>query len=292
MSPNAKKTLEQGISKVMPHLAIIEGNHEGLVEKKDNGAVHGAAEGFANVLSSLDAELTFRIIRPHFADFAPHSEILEGCDGVVFTGSAVSWSADEAPAAPARDVMALALRQGLPVFGSCYGMQLAVAVLGGRNRAHHQATEFAIAYDISLTEAGRTHALFQDKPAMFDARCMHRDEVADLPQGALCLATNAHSQVQAMSYETASERVWAVQYHPELFFADIGRYIAKNDVTSFSDCAAFAAHLSLEKTVDDIISDFAKIDTDEGLQQAYQLSSSHRTAIHQTELVNFLTSLG
>ena len=276
----------------MPHLAIIEGNHENLVERQDNGVIFGAAEGFAKVLSSLDPGLTFRVIRPHFADFVLTSDLLAGCDGVVFTGSAVNWSADEAPAAPARDVMALALRQGVPVFGSCYGMQLAVAVLGGRNRAHHQATEFAIAYDITLTEAGRTHPLYQGKPERFDARCMHRDEVADLPKGALCLATNAHSQVQAMSYEAGRERIWAVQYHPELFFSDIGRYIAKNDVASFSDCAAFASHLSLAKSVDDIISDFAKLDSDEELQQAYQLSSSHHTALHQKELLNFLTSLG
>ena len=49
----------------MPHLAIIEGNHENLVERQDNGVIFGAAEGFAKVLSSPDPGLTFRVIRPH-----------------------------------------------------------------------------------------------------------------------------------------------------------------------------------------------------------------------------------
>ena len=43
----------------MPHLAIIEGNHENLVERQDNGVIFGAAEGFAKVLSSLDQASLF-----------------------------------------------------------------------------------------------------------------------------------------------------------------------------------------------------------------------------------------
>ena len=191
-------------------IAIIEGNHKGLVLEK-NREIYGAAESFTEYLLALDPHLGFRIIRPHFDDHIFHDELLAGCDGVMFTGSANAWSADDKQAAPAREMMGLALSSGKPVFGSCYGMQLAVSVLGGKNRANPVATEFAIARDITLSQMGKTHPLYHGKPDQFDARCMHRDEVWHLPSGAVSLSGNAHSPHQAMAYETDSELAEAIQ---------------------------------------------------------------------------------
>lgn len=275
------------------HIAIIEGNHAGLVRYQD-GEIYGAAEGFAACLNALEGDLRFTIIRPHFEDHIFHDALIEGCDGVVFTGSANHWSADEDPAAPAREMMGLALSSGKPVFGSCYGMQLAVAVLGGQNRSNAVATEFAIARDISLTQEGAEHWLYHGKAPRFDARCMHRDEVARLPVGAISLATNDHSRHQAMAYEQEGVCFWGVQYHPELEFDDIANYIEKNDVDSFADAKAFAAGLSLDAELAEITSDFRRLSqqTDDALIAKYRLTEALTDqGKHQTELANFLTLL-
>jgi len=277
-------------------ITIVEGNHPGLV-RYENGAIYGAAESFAACLHLLDPHLTFHVIRPHFESFVLDEMHFDDCDGVVFTGSANRWSADEAPAAPARDVMAKAFEAHIPVFGSCYGLQLAVAVLGGQNRAHETETEFAIARNISLTQSGQTHALFQHKPLQFDARCMHRDEVAKMPVGAICLATNDHSDCQAMAYEKGGVSFWGVQYHPELSFADIADYIEKNDVDSFSDAALFANRLGFENHLPTLLSDFRQLsgisaDTHHHLHEKYQLTPALiEPNIHRCELRNFLNRL-
>ena len=52
-----------------------------------------------------------------------------------------------------------------------------VAVLGGRIRANPLGSEIAIARDIQINDAGEKHALYKNKPTLFDALCMHRDEV-------------------------------------------------------------------------------------------------------------------
>lgn len=274
-------------------LAIIEGNHEGLVKRQD-GAIYGAAESFAACLSGLDDTLGFSVIRPHFSDHDYHDGLLDDCDGVIFTGSANHWSADDALAKPARQMMALAFAQSKPVFGSCYGLQLAVTVLGGRNRSHPIETEFAIARDITLTKAGETHALYEGKGAVFDARCMHRDEIEIMPQGAVSLSANKHSAHQAMAYEQGGVRFWGVQYHPELQFSDIADYILRNDVASFSDAKSFATKLSLECELAEIIDDFYQLDHGDApaLQAKYQLSESVIDAnYHLCEIKNFLKSL-
>ena len=274
-------------------LAIIEGNHEQLVQFHEDGSITGAAEGFAAALSKLDDTLSFTIYRPHFADFRFSDALFDHVDGVVFTGSAVNWSADDSEAKPARDVMEHALAQKKPIFGSCYGMQLAVAVLGGQNRAHPDATEFAIARDIKVNETGQTHPLYEGKPIQFDTKCMHRDEVVRLPSGALSLSGNEHSPYQSMVYETESAMLWAVQYHPELTFKEIANYIRRNDVESFSDVVRFAENLGIEPELERITLEFERLDSleESSLHRRYQLNDTMVDEHHSRELLNFLNQI-
>ena len=275
------------------HLAIIEGNHEKLVQFHDDGTITGAAEGFAAALSKLDDTLSFKIYRPHFADFNLSDALFDHVDGVIFTGSAVNWSADDSEAKPARDVMEQALLQKKPIFGSCYGMQLAVAVLGGQNRAHPTATEFAIARNIQVNEAGQTHPLYKGKPVQFDAKCMHRDEVARLPSGAISLSGNEHSPYQSMVYETESTLLWAVQYHPELTFKEIATYIRRNDVKSFSDVVRFAENLGIDPELERITLELERLDShnESALQRRYQLNETMADENHCRELLNYLKQI-
>ena len=275
------------------HLAIIEGNHEQLVTFNEDGTNFGAAEGFAAALSKLEDNLSFTIYRPHFDNFTFAPDMFDHVDAVLFTGSAVKWSADDKEAKPARDVMEHALSQHKPIFGSCYGMQLAVTVLGGQNRAHPEATEFAIARNIQINEVGQNHPLYEGKPLLFDAKCMHRDEVAQLPSGAVCLSGNEHSPYQSMVYETDCDRLWAVQYHPELTFAEIANYIRRNDVDSFSDVVQFASDLDIQPDIEMIISDFEQLDNnpDSHLKSRYKIGESMKIDVHSRELINFLNQI-
>ena len=68
---------------------------------------------------------------------------------------------------------------------------------------------------IMPTEAGRGHPMFAYKPLVFDAPCIHYDEVLRLPEGSTLLASNAHSEIQAAIIPLGNTQVWAVQYHPE-----------------------------------------------------------------------------
>ncbi|MGC6536436.1 MAG: type 1 glutamine amidotransferase [Candidatus Puniceispirillaceae bacterium] len=272
-------------------IAIIEGNHQGLVSISADGVISGAAEQFGSVLHQIAPDIRYHVERPHFDDFHYDKTCLDDCDGVVFTGSANHWSADDKKAHPARQLMMLAFDKGLPVFGSCYGMQLAITVLGGRNRAHPSQTEFAIARDICCTDDGVSHPLYAGKPAKFDALAMHRDEAFILPQGAQSLSFNNHSQHQSLVYEKGDVCFWGVQYHPELSFAAIANYIERNDVDSFSDVLAFTSALGLPANKAQLIADFAgyKGASDTAFIARYQIDETiTNLAIHRCELVNFL----
>jgi len=80
--------------------------------------------------------------------------------------------------------------------------------------------EFGFARRISLTQAGRVHPMFRDKPAVFEAITVHRDCVVELPAASVELAYNDMG-LQAVEMRVGGAVVWGVQYHPEYTLVEI-----------------------------------------------------------------------
>jgi GMP synthase (glutamine-hydrolysing) len=142
-------------------------------------------------------------------------------DGVVWTGSSMTVHHDT-PAVRSQLELARALYgAGVPCFGSCWAAQIAVTAAGGRCEPNPKGREFGLARKIVLTEAGRAHPMYRNKPAVFDGLTSHEDHIVELPPGAVLLASNAFSPVQAVVVTHERGSFWAVQYHPEYELADV-----------------------------------------------------------------------
>ena len=116
--------------------------------------------------------------------------------------------------------------RGIPAFGSCWGLQVMTAALGGKVRLNPNGREIGVARNIYLTDAGRQHEMFADKADAFDAVCVHEDEIAELPACGTVLASNATSRVQAAVMREENRCFWGVQYHPEFELATVAAIIA------------------------------------------------------------------
>ena len=104
----------------------------------------------------------------------------------------------------------------VPVWGSCWGLQLATVALGGSVRRNPRGRELPIARAITVTEAGRVHPLLASRPAVFDALCSHLDEIETLPPNSQVLAANELSAIQAIAVQTPWRGSFhGTQYHPE-----------------------------------------------------------------------------
>lgn len=110
----------------------------------------------------------------------------------------------------------------MPFFGSCWALQIAVVAAGGVVRKHPVGRELGIARKIRLTEEGLRHPMFQGKGPVFEAVCIHQDEVETLPVDSTLLASNDHSIVQAAEIRHGRGSFWGVQYHPEYDLHEIG----------------------------------------------------------------------
>ncbi|MEX0302547.1 MAG: type 1 glutamine amidotransferase [Leisingera sp.] len=207
----------------MTVILIVESNTPEMV-----AAGQAASAGVIRSFAALSPQAEIRVVAPYAAPVG--KEAFAAADGIVFTGSGVSWSADAPEAAPLQAAMELALDCGRPIWGSCNGLQLASAVLGGGVGASPNGIEVGMARELQMTDAGRTHPMLEGRHDGWAVPCVHRDEVQRLPEGAVLLAGNAHSPVQAMAYEQGGVRFWGAQYHPELRISDVGGYVTARGI--------------------------------------------------------------
>ncbi|HEY3911138.1 MAG TPA: type 1 glutamine amidotransferase [Stellaceae bacterium] len=146
----------------------------------------------------------------------PFGTALSDFDGVMIPGSPLHIY-DPTPCVTRQiDFAQAAFSAGVPVWGSCWGLQLAIVALGGSVRRNPRGRELPIARAITVTEAGRAHPLLASRPAVFDALCSHIDEIETLPPNSEVLAANELSAIQAIATETPWRGSFVgKQYHPE-----------------------------------------------------------------------------
>ncbi|HJU14985.1 MAG TPA: type 1 glutamine amidotransferase [Stellaceae bacterium] len=146
----------------------------------------------------------------------PFGTALSDFDGVMIPGSPLHIY-DPTPCVTRQiDFARAAFAAGVPVWGSCWGLQLAAVALGGAVRRNPRGRELPIARAITVTEAGRAHPLLASRPAVFDALCSHLDEIETLPPSSQVLAANELSAIQAIATQTPWRGSFVgTQYHPE-----------------------------------------------------------------------------
>jgi GMP synthase (glutamine-hydrolysing) len=205
-----------------PRVLVVEGNIAKVRERHVAAGGRVTSAAYSALLQELAPTLLCDVVYP--ADTEPRlpaGVALSDYDGVAITGSALNvydgGAAIDRQLELARQVFAA----GVPMFGSCWGLQVAVTAAGGVIRRNPKGREFGFARRLSLTPAGRAHAMYAEKPDVFEAICVHLDDVETLPAGAAVLAGNDVSAVQAAVFNFQGSVFWGTQYHPEYSFADL-----------------------------------------------------------------------
>src|SRR5690606_11253685 len=119
------------------------------------------------------------------------------------------------------DLMRTIYASGTPVFGSCWGFQVAAVAADGDVQRNPLGREVGIARRILPSEAGRTHPLLAGRPPVYDAPAIHLDMVAVPPADSVVLAFNSLSPMQAAEIRFQGGVFWGVQYHPEFSLREL-----------------------------------------------------------------------
>jgi len=199
-----------------PRILLVEGNPRANCDRAEAHGTLSAGERYIKSLRDVCPLVQVDKVYGAEPDAAlPSGSDIASYDGVVVGGSGLHAYHDETPVTRQIELVREIFRTGTPMLGSCWGMQIAVIAAGGVVAKSPKERELGIARKIALTPEGLGHGMFEGKASVFDSPCIHLDEVTHVPEGAVVLASNNHSRVQAISFKSQGTDFWGVQYHPE-----------------------------------------------------------------------------
>lgn len=141
---------------------------------------------------------------------------------------------------------------------TCYGIGVVTRMLGGR--VHTAQPEQASATTVHLTEPGAEDRLFGPSAPSLSVFTAHKESAAEIPPGAVLLATNQACTVQAYR---AGERLYATQFHPEASPQDFADRMAVYRASGYFDPREYDATeravLSASVDGDDLLARFPRL---------------------------------
>lgn len=209
----------------MTRLLVVEGSTASAIAETVARGGMAHSRRYAVVLEKFGADVDCHFAHPseEGAHALPKGTAFTDFDGAVWTGSPLHVY-EEGPEVLRQITFAEKLyASGIPIFGSCWGLQIMTRALGGRVHKNPRGREAGIAKGLHLNNAGRAHPMYAGKAEVFECFTVHLDEVETTAPGTTILASNEVSPIQAASIETGGGRFWGVQYHPEFNAADMLR---------------------------------------------------------------------
>jgi GMP synthase-like glutamine amidotransferase len=162
-----------------------------------------------------EAELELTVLRPHVGDALPETLddyralIVMGGDQSAFASPAGEPGAPWFPAVEA--LLRKAVRHHVPTLAVCLGAQLLATAHGGLVERSTSGPEIGPAL-VARRDAADTDPLFKFVPLLPDVVQWHRDEITELPIGAVLLAASSRYPHQAFRL---GDRAWGLQFHIE-----------------------------------------------------------------------------
>ena len=164
-----------------------------------------------------------------YSEIVPYNERIEDIlartpKGIILSGGPASVYAQDAYH-PDEEIFNL----GLPILGICYGMQLISQFFGGSviPADHHEYGKAKLKFEKKCD-------IFKDTDDEQIVWMSHGDKVDELADGFEVIGTSENSPFAAIANEV--ERIYAFQFHPEVYHSSQGSKILKNFAKYICDC--------------------------------------------------------
>ncbi len=169
-------------------------------------------------------------------------ELSREIKGVVLSGSPFSVNDEDAPV-PNFDIFL----GKIPVLGICYGAQLLVKINDGVV-AKSTVREYGRAH---LTRINRNSDLMKDIKDNSQVWMSHGDSILELPK--IFELDASTESIPIAAYENKKQKIYAVQFHPEVYHSECGIQLLSNFVKDICGCTGdWTPQSFVEETIKDI----------------------------------------
>ena len=114
-------------------------------------------------------------------------------------------------------------KKKIPILGICYGLQLIAKIFGGKIKSSKKKREFGRAFLYEKKKSLLTKNILKKKEIVWMS---HEDAVIKLPKNFKTIASTKDSRLTII--ENKKNKIYGVQFHPEVTHTKIGKKIFKN----------------------------------------------------------------
>jgi len=140
--------------------------------------------------------------------------------GVILSGGPSSVIKKDSPLIT-KNKLEFFIKKGIPVLGVCYGLQLLVYLLGGKvskSKIHE--------YGYTTINRKAKSVLFEKIPAKLKVWMSHGDSIKRLPLNLKITSLSVNNIIS--SFEDVKNKIFGVQFHPEVNHTEFGKEIIEN----------------------------------------------------------------
>ena len=146
-------------------------------------------------------------------------------------------------------------KKQIPILGICYGLQLIAKIFGGKIKKSNKKREFGRAFLYKKKSSLLTKNYLKKKRLVWMS---HEDAVISLPKNFTNIAFTKDSKLTMI--ENSKDKIYGVQFHPEVTHTDNGKQIFKNFLFSICKIKKRWSVISQKKKLIKEIKDVVKND--------------------------------
>ena len=180
------------------------------------------------IIIDFGSQLT-KLIARRVRDLGVYSEIIqpknlfsqkisENTKGIILSGGPSTVTKKNFQTIPKK-----ILKKKIPILGICYGLQLIAKLFGGKINPSKKKREFGRAILFSKKTSLLTNNFLKTKKNVWMS---HEDAVVKLPKNFHIIASTRESKLTII--ENTKEKIYGVQFHPEVTHTENGNQIFKN----------------------------------------------------------------
>ena len=170
-----------------------------------------------------------KLIARRIRDLGVYSEIVspnniikiknyENIRGIIFSGGPSTVTKSKFQTVP-KEIFS----KKIPILGICYGLQLIAKLFDGKIKPSKKTREFGRAFLFKKKKSLLTKNFLESSKTVWMS---HEDAVVKMPKNFKAIASTKESKYTII--ENSKERIYGVQFHPEVTHTDKGKQIFKN----------------------------------------------------------------